>query len=43
MPCDEVPWSLFGVSMAGYNVLASLGLALASFWAARNSGRTQRP
>jgi len=41
--CDEVPWSLFGVSMAGYNVLASLGLALASFWAARNIGRTQRP
>ena len=43
VPCDEVPWSLFGVSMAGYNVLASLGLALASFWAARNIGRTQRP
>ncbi len=34
IPCDEVPWSLFGISMAGYNVLASLGLALASFWAA---------
>jgi hypothetical protein len=29
--------------MAGYNVLASLGLALTSFWAARNIGRTQRP
>jgi len=25
--CDEVPWSLFGVSMAGYNFFASLGLA----------------
>ncbi len=37
IPCDEVPWSLFGISMAGYNVLASLGLALASFWAARNT------
>ena len=34
VPCDEVPWSLFGISMAGYNALASLGLALASFWAA---------
>ncbi len=34
VPCDEVQWSLFGISMAGYNVLASLGLALASFWAA---------
>ncbi len=34
VPCDQVPWSLFGISMAGYNALASLGLALASFWAA---------
>lgn len=25
--CDEVAWSLFGVSMAGYNLLLSLGLA----------------
>ena len=25
--CDEVPWSMFGVSMAGYNFFASLGLA----------------
>ncbi len=41
VPCDEVPWSLFGVSMAGYTVLASLGLALASFWAACNVGRKQ--
>jgi disulfide bond formation protein DsbB len=41
VPCDEVQWSLFGISMAGYNVLASLGLALASFWAAGNLGRKQ--
>ncbi len=34
--CDEVQWSLFGISMAGYNLLASLGLALASLWAARH-------
>jgi disulfide bond formation protein DsbB len=34
VPCDEIPWSLFGVSMAGYNVLASLGFAAASLWAA---------
>ena len=33
--CDEVPWSLFGVSMAGYNFLASLVFAGASLWAAR--------
>ncbi|MEE8515638.1 MAG: disulfide bond formation protein B [Alphaproteobacteria bacterium] len=24
--CDEVAWSLFGISMAGYNVVASAGL-----------------
>jgi disulfide bond formation protein DsbB len=32
--CDEVPWSLFGVSMAGYNLLLSLALAAASLYAA---------
>ena len=26
--CDEVPWSLFGISLAGYNFLASAALAL---------------
>jgi disulfide bond formation protein DsbB len=35
VPCDRIAWSLFGLSMAGYNVLASLGLGLASLWAAR--------
>ena len=34
VPCDEVQWALFGISMAGYNVLVSLGLAVASLWAA---------
>ncbi len=39
VPCDVIPWSLFGISMAGYNFLVSLGLALACFWAAwRMSG-----
>jgi disulfide bond formation protein DsbB len=39
--CDSIPWSLFGISMAGYNVLASLIFAGASFWAAaRLSKRT---
>ncbi len=37
--CDEVPWSLFGISMAGYNVLASLGLAAVSAIAARGMWR----
>jgi disulfide bond formation protein DsbB len=26
--CDEIPWSLFGVSMAGWNALVSAGAAL---------------
>jgi len=29
--CDEVPWSLFGVSMAGYNMLYAAALAVATF------------
>lgn len=33
--CDEVAWSLFGISMAGYNVLLSLMLAAVALIAAR--------
>jgi disulfide bond formation protein DsbB len=29
--CDEVPWALFGVSLAGWNLIASLALAAFSF------------
>lgn len=29
--CDEIAWSMFGISMAGYNFLVSLAAALASF------------
>jgi disulfide bond formation protein DsbB len=29
--CDIPAWTMFGVSMAGYNALISLALALASF------------
>ena len=29
--CDDIQWSLFGISMAGYNVFVSLGLAVISF------------
>jgi len=36
VPCDEIPWSLFGISMAGYNTVAYLILALAAIWAARS-------
>lgn len=32
--CDEVAWSLLGLSMAGWNLLLSLGLAALSFWGA---------
>ena len=28
--CDQVPWSLFGISLAGYNLLASIALAVVS-------------
>lgn len=29
--CDEVPWSLFGISLAGYNLLVSLAVACLAF------------
>ena len=31
--CDEVAWSLFGISLAGYNLLISLALAAFSWFA----------
>lgn len=30
--CDDAAWRLFGVSMAGYNLAASLGLAAGAAW-----------
>jgi disulfide bond formation protein DsbB len=36
VPCDEVAWSLFGVSMAGWNALISILLAVAALAAARH-------
>ena len=35
--CDEIPWELFGISMAGWNMLVSLGLAFVWFMAFRKS------
>ena len=32
--CDEIPWSLLGISMAGYNAIVSIALAIASAVAA---------
>ncbi len=37
--CNEVDWALFGVSMATYNVAASLALAVGSFWGAEKMRR----
>jgi disulfide bond formation protein DsbB len=36
--CDQVQWSLFGVSLAGWNFLASLALAVFCVAAARRPG-----
>lgn len=33
--CDEVQWSLFGVSLAGWNLLASLSLLVFTGWGLR--------
>ena len=33
--CDQAAWRLLGISMAGYNVLLSLALAIGSLFAAR--------
>ena len=41
--CDEVAWSLFGISMAGYNVILSAGLAVVlALGLYRNRRRTNR-
>lgn len=31
--CDTVPWSLFGISLAGYNALASVTLGVSALFA----------
>jgi disulfide bond formation protein DsbB len=35
--CDEVAWSFLGISLAGYDVLVSLGLAAVAAWGAKES------
>jgi disulfide bond formation protein DsbB len=35
--CDEVSWRFLGLSLAGWNVLVSLGLAAVAAWGARAS------
>lgn len=39
--CDEIAWSWLGVSMAGWNAIVSLLLALASFYVALTGKREQ--
>jgi len=29
--CDEIPWEMYGISLAGYNVIASFAMAVAAF------------
>jgi disulfide bond formation protein DsbB len=37
--CNEIQWSLFGVSMAGYNFFVSLGMAVFAGLSARSLAR----
>ena len=38
--CDEVQWRFLGLSLAGYNVLISLGLAAMALWGLTKSRQT---
>ena len=38
--CDHAAWRLFGVSMAGYNALISLGFAIAGFALLMRKGKS---
>lgn len=29
--CDEIPWEMYGISLAGYNTISSAAMALAAF------------
>ncbi|CUH81826.1 disulfide bond formation protein B [Tritonibacter multivorans] len=37
--CDDIPWEMFGLSMAGWNAVVSLGLAAIWIAAARSATR----
>lgn len=41
--CDKIAWSLFGLSLAGYNVLISIALAAFSLWAGRRAWAERQP
>ena len=38
--CDEIPWQMLGLSMAGWNMVISIGLALIWFMASRCGRRS---
>jgi disulfide bond formation protein DsbB len=40
--CDEAAWRFLGLSLAGWNVLVSLGLACVALWGAFGRGTRQR-
>ncbi len=40
--CDEIQWSLLGISMAGYNAIISLMLSAACLYAVLKPGRRRR-
>src|SRR5689334_4014526 len=40
--CDEVQWRFLGLSLAGYNFMISLGLALVALWGARGAWQMVR-
>jgi disulfide bond formation protein DsbB len=40
--CDKVAWSLMGISMAGWNMLISMGLASLSAFSAFHRDQTER-
>lgn len=39
--CDEIPWSLFGISLAGYNALISICLLLLSAYGLHSEKKDQ--
>lgn len=41
--CDEIPWSLFGLSMANYNVAFCLGLGVICFLYVWKRSKLQNP
>jgi len=43
VPCDEIVWDLFGISMAGWNAIVSTGLAALWVFAALPKSPTRHP